>query len=192
MKKNLIKSILLVCSIFVAISCNNVNTNNSNNVLITNDSASSSDINKDIQLEEVGIQLMKSESVGDIQFGMGINQVMEVLGNPTEKSNPEMWEGDGEYHQNLSYPGLDLDFIGETDSKQTLNMITVAEPCTLKTKKQIGIGSSIDEVKAAYKNAIDESSSNTETIVAGTIYGGIIFGIEDSKVKSIFIGQSAE
>lgn len=194
MKKISINTIIIACFLFIASSCNNVNTADSTDISPTNDSTTSSEINNENQLEEIGIQLMKSESVGGIQLGLGINQVIEILGNPSEKSNPEMWEGDGEYHQNFSYvkEGLELDFIGQSESNQTLNMITVTEPCTLKTKRQIGIGSSIEEVNADYKNKIDASSSNSETIIAGTIYGGIIFSFENSKVKSIFIGQSAE
>ena len=194
MKKITLNNIIIACFLFIATSCNNVNTNDNTSISTTNDSTLSIAINNESQLEEIGIQLMKSESVGGIQLGLGINQVIKILGNPSEKSNPEIWEADGEYHQNFSYvkDGLDLDFIGQSESNQSLNMITVTEPCTLKTKRQIGVGSSIEEVNSAYKNEIDAASSNSETIIAGTIYGGIIFGIENSKVKSIFIGQSAE
>ena len=71
-------------------------------------------------------------------------------------------------------------------------MITITEPCEFKTTRNIGIGSNMEEVQTAYRQEINAKSSNTETIIAGTVYGGIIFNFENKKVKSIFIGASAE
>ncbi len=80
--------------------------------------------------------------------------------------------------------------IGKTEPK--INSILISEPCTLKTKKQIGIGDSQQAVKAAYADFIDKESSDATTIVAGTVYGGLLFTLEGEKVKTIFIGASAE
>jgi hypothetical protein len=82
--------------------------------------------------------------------------------------------------------------VGQNNSNQVIGMLTISEPCELKTSRRIGIGSNMEEVKSAYKVAIDPSSSDSETIVAGSVYGGIIFKMENNKVKSIFIGASAE
>jgi len=48
-------------------------------------------------------------------------------------------------------------------------------------------------VLEAYADAINEEESNSEYIVAGSVYGGIIFNIDDTdKVTGIFIGVIAE
>jgi hypothetical protein len=62
----------------------------------------------------------------------------------------------------------------------------------LKTKRNIGIGNSTEEVQIAYKDLINSKSMNNKTIIAGTIYGGVIFKIEKNIVKSIFIGAGGE
>jgi hypothetical protein len=54
------------------------------------------------------------------------------------------------------------------------------------------VGSSLEEVTAAYKNDIDPRNNGSETIIAGSPFGGIIFTFEKNKVKSIFLGAAAE
>jgi hypothetical protein len=71
-------------------------------------------------------------------------------------------------------------------------MITINPPCKFKTQKGIGIDSDYKNVETAYQKYIDIKSSNENEIVAGSIYGGIIFRFENQKVKSIFIGAAAE
>ncbi len=78
-------------------------------------------------------------------------------------------------------------------SKQVADRISIKTPCDYKTQRGIQIGSRDIEVQLAYKNEINPHGSNSEsTIVAGTIYGGVIFGIKDGIVKSIFVGAAAE
>jgi hypothetical protein len=71
---------------------------------------------------------------------------------------------------------------------QSLNMITITKPCELKTKRNIGIGSTYEEVDNAYRKEINPEFSDTETLTAGSIYGGIIFSFQNMRV----IGASAE
>ena len=72
-------------------------------------------------------------------------------------------------------------------------MISIKSPCDYKTQRGIQIGSSSAEVHRAYKNEINlHDSKSDSSIVAGTIYGGIIFGLKDTIVTSIFIGAAAE
>jgi peptide methionine sulfoxide reductase MsrA len=71
-------------------------------------------------------------------------------------------------------------------------MITVTSPCKYKTAGGVGIDSDLEDVKEAYLSYIDPNSSNKNKIIAGTVYGGIIFKLDGQKVKSIFIGAAAE
>ena len=70
--------------------------------------------------------------------------------------------------------------------------VTVFPPFEGKTSRGVGIGSTEEEVRAAYKNLIDPGSRPGEMIIAGSVYGGVFFTIEDGKVTTIFIGAGAE
>ena len=72
-------------------------------------------------------------------------------------------------------------------------MIIIKKPCDYKTQRGIQIGSSDTEVQNAYKNEINPQDSKPHaTIVAGTVYGGIIFDLTNGFVTSIFIGAATE
>ncbi len=48
-------------------------------------------------------------------------------------------------------------------------------------------------MRAAYGELIDEEGLTDDTrFIAGSIYGGEIFGFEDGVVRSIFVGAAAE
>ena len=143
---------------------------------------------------QLGSELMNKEKFGDIKLEMSLIETINKLGEPEEKTKAEFWSADGMYHQTLRYKkkGIELDIQGEKDLDKVINMITITKPSTLKTLKNIGIGSSYEDVEFAYKDVIDPEFSNSESIVAGSIYGGIIFSFENKRVNSVFIGASAE
>lgn len=142
--------------------------------------------------DEIGFELLKSESIGDLKIGLTGLKTIELIGEPAERSKAEKWEVDGEVHQNWLYTkeGITLEMIGEGD--QIINSISIIAPCQFKTKKQIGIGSSKEEVLKAYNITIDRSVGESDNITVGTVYGGLMFNFENEKVNSIFIGASAE
>jgi hypothetical protein len=158
------------------------------------DTVKTADPNEPKDLAKIGSDLMANESVGPLKLGLTMQKVLQILGEPEYKSKATLWGADGEYHQRWQYgkQDIELDIMGAKSTDKTLNGISVGAPSTFKTPRGIGIGSSIEEVKAAYKNDIDPQSSNGETIIAGSIYGGIMFGITNGKVASIYIGASAE
>jgi len=185
------------CFCLLTLSCKNTKKEEKNKPIIINDSTVVTLNNTDKATEkqpDSEFELMKAESLGELKLELGTTKIKKLLGEPEEKTKPEIWEVDGEYRQDWKYPtkGIELTLKGEFDSTRTVEMITIKRPCELKTKKHIGIGSEYEKVQAAYKDKIDKSASNTETLVAGSIYGGLIFNFEDKKVKSIFIGASAE
>lgn len=142
--------------------------------------------------DEIGFELLKSESIGDLKIGLSGLKTIELIGEPDERSKAEKWEADGETHQNWLYTkeGITLEMIGEGD--QIINSISIIAPCQFKTKKLIGIGSSKEEVLKEYNVAIDRSAGESDNITVGTVYGGLMFNFENGKVNSIFIGSSAE
>jgi len=142
---------------------------------------------------QIGFALMK-ENIGFISIGISDSDTLKILGNPEQKSDTRIWGADGREHQRWYYQtkGIELDMIGK-ESNQAVNMIILKSPCDYKTQRGIQIGSSNIEVQSAYRNEINpHGSSSSSTIVAGTIYGGIIFNLKDNIVTSIFIGAAAE
>jgi hypothetical protein len=185
---NLISILIIV---IVVSSCNN-DSNNNNDRSMNNDSIKPL-ANEEERYNEIGFGLMDNESIGEIRLGIESKKIIELFGQPENKSKSEVQGADGEYHQTWKYikKGLEFDMIGK-QGDQVLNMITITSPCELKTKRNIGIGSTYEEVGNAYRKEINPEFSDTETIIAGSIYGGIVFTFQDTKVKSLFIGASAE
>lgn len=142
-------------------------------------------------MDVIGTDLLKNEQFGTIKIGHTAAQVKEALGAPDKKGEQAEWEADGEMHQTWIYKGIEIDMIGK---EQTVNSINITAPSTLKTSKNIGIGSSKAEVETAYAGAIDKTATEegSEDLIAGTVYGGIIFKIENGKVSGIFAGAAAE
>lgn len=151
------------------------------------------DSGSDTNYSQSGFALMK-ENVGLMSIGISDGDTLKILGKPEQKSVARIWGADGMEHQRWYYPakGIELDMIRK-ESNQSVNMISIKSPCSFKTKRGIQIGSSDIEVQSAYQNEINprEGKPNS-SIVAGTIYGGIIFGLKDNIVTSIFIGAAAE
>ncbi|MHC1760155.1 MAG: hypothetical protein AB9917_11700 [Negativicutes bacterium] len=141
----------------------------------------------------IGFALMK-ENIGLISIGTSDSNILKTLGEPGKKSAAQIWGADGMEHQNWFYQtkGIKLGMI-QKDGNKIVDRINIISPCDYKTQRGIQIGSRAMDVQMAYKNAINPHDSKPEsTIVAGTIYGGIIFGLKDGIVTSIFIGAAAE
>lgn len=191
MKNKILPSIGILAMCFSA--CNTTTQNKADVSEMQNQEDSlAPELYKGKGYEEIGFELLKTECFGDIKIDMTAQKTIELLGQPEKKSETAIWESDGEYHQTWNYKGITLDMVGEENKDQVISMITIAEPCSLKTKRRIGIGSDISEVKNAYIKAIDPAFSDSLSIVAGTTYGGLIFSFEGQKVKQIFLGAAAE
>ena len=141
---------------------------------------------------KLGFDIMKNEAVGFLKIGLAAAEVLAGLGEPADKSPIRIWGADGLEHQKWRYPakGIEFDMV-KRDGAFLVNMISITTPCEYKTKQGIGIGSSVKEVQAAYPNQLNPAVNGTK-LVAGTVYGGIIFGLDGGVVSSIFIGAAAE
>lgn len=143
--------------------------------------------------EDLGWELLGEERFGPLKLGMPLSEVLKALGEPTEKTDPVEWGADGRIHQSYTYMalGLSLDIVGEK-RERTLNMIEARPPCKFRTSKHVGIGDNMDDVQALYMQYLDPEFSTSDTLVAGSIYGGIIFSGEEGRVAYIFFGAMAE
>lgn len=136
-------------------------------------------------------------SVGFLKQGLPAKVIWDKLG-PTESSEepfeegasgdilaPWGWASQG-VEANMLFPNPEADPSEVRD-------FTVKAPFQGKTARGIGIGSSEEEVRAAYADCIDpRAGSPGRMVVAGSVYGGMFFDIQDGKVSSIFVGAGAE
>ncbi|MEA5471182.1 hypothetical protein [Spirulina sp. 06S082] len=145
---------------------------------------------------EQGWDLMERESLGEwLKLGLSETEILTQLGTPSEKKEDIFWGAIGMYVQKWEYGdrGIRLQMQSEQpgEPKQVLSIV-ITEPCELKTNAGIGIGSSKEEVVQAYRHYQDPySHPESESFVAGTAYGGLIFSFENNRVKEIFIGVAA-
>jgi hypothetical protein len=121
---------------------------------------------------------------------------MAALSCPVSKGKEEFWYATGEYNQPWSFPacGITLDMTSSAKGgpKVVRNIVAVA-PSRLATSTGIHVGSTEDEVLTAYGPFLDrESTERGRTIVAGSIYGGLIVSITNGRVSEIFLGAAAE
>ncbi|MEC4750621.1 hypothetical protein [Methylomicrobium sp. Wu6] len=112
-----------------------------------------------------------------------------------ERGKDEPWEADGLYHQGWRDPvcGIRVDMAPEAQRQaKLLTSITISAPSKAKSGRGTGIGGETDLTKAydAEKNA--EKSQSGVQFVAGSIYGGLIFTIHQSRIEMIFLGAAAE
>jgi hypothetical protein len=149
-----------------------------------------------IESSEKIFDFLKNEKIGKLKLSLKNKELEKIIGKPEIKSKFKIWAADGAEHQTWKYKklGIELDMMKIDKNTSEINMITIKSPCKLKTTKNIGIGSTKDEVLKSYKKYIDQESysKNSNSIIVGSIYGGIIFGIKNNKVNEIFLGASAE
>ncbi len=149
-----------------------------------------------IDYGQVGFDLMASDSVGAVKLGMTESEVLAALGEPDEKSEAQMWGADGLKHSDWTFAdeGLTINMVESTngESEFVAYSINAAAPCALATQKGVKIGDGKDAVLAAYGDAIDPTTVTEDSIVAGTLFGGVVFTLQDGAVTSIFLGAAAE
>jgi hypothetical protein len=140
--------------------------------------------------------LLKEERIGDLRIGYSEKEVIKTITCVLKRGPEELWAADGAYHQKWKYAGcgITLDMVSEKKGgPKSIGSITIVKPSNLSAKRGIRIGSSEQEVMNAYKSYWNkEDSEHFGRFVAGSIYGGLIFHIENGKVSSIFLGAAAE
>jgi len=140
--------------------------------------------------------VMKNEAVGALKIDMPALQVKAQIAEMPTMGPKRLWGADGMMHQMWKYPklGLEIDMTSENkNAAQTISAITVKAPSILQTRHGIHVGSRESEVMKAYKGEISkEESKPGQTIVAGSLYGGVVITIEKGVVSTIFLGAAAE
>lgn len=136
------------------------------------------------------------DDLGPLHLRMSETEVLEAIGEPDSRSDGEVWGATGFFVQTWFYPTLGIALEMETrieDEPARVIMMTADEHCKLLTSRGIHVGSGEEEVIAQY-GAYQEpdSSASSDSFVAGSIYGGVIFRFTEGLVTGLFFGAAAE
>jgi hypothetical protein len=135
------------------------------------------------------------EKVGELRLSASAAAVTKLLGPPAKKGAIVSQGADGSFVQRWEYPSQGLSITmaaGSRKGPQKVASIAVKAPCPFKTARKIGIGSTAAEVARAYGAEKNAEESTEERFVAGSVYGGVLFELEDGRVATIFVGAAAE
>ncbi len=136
------------------------------------------------------------EAVGRLALNLPQERAIEIVGPlPADVVAPVMMEATGEWIFVASYPeqGLIVTFGSTQEAGPfAVSSITVEAPSTWATPRGIAIGSAKADVERVYAGAINTEEPMENTIVVNSVYGGVLFGITDDKVSSIFVGAASE
>ncbi len=193
------KSVLVLCVVYILsvglIGCGKKDTLNNPPMPTTQQSNLNENNVNSTKATSQNIQQYPEIVYSFLKLQAKDTEVIKNLGECTNKSKATVWGADGLLHQTWKYDakGIELDMV-KSNGQQIVGSITITTPCDYKTSKNIGIGSSKQEVTNAYKNEInnEDSALAPSRIVIGSIYGGTIFKFENDKVSSIFVGAAAE
>jgi hypothetical protein len=167
--------------------------------LVTNpvSSAPPVTLNTSLFANNDGFSLLKQERIGKLQIGLAEEEVYRIVTSKCamKAGLEKLWGADGAYHQEWDYPncGITLSMVSnQKGGSKSIESITLVRPSRLSTKRGIRIGSTEKVVKKAYKAEWNRETNNSESFVAGSIYGGLIFQFQNGKVSKIFLGAAAE
>jgi hypothetical protein len=140
--------------------------------------------------------MLKGESLGGLKLGLAATAVLKQLGKPESQSKLSLQEADGTYVQHWEYPVQGLSLWMTSGAKKSgvksISAITAFTGCKLATKAGIKIGSPESAVRKAYGTHESKDDVQAGQLVAGSVYGGIIFNFTKGKVSGIFLGAAAE
>jgi hypothetical protein len=140
--------------------------------------------------------LLREERIGTLYIGLGEKEAVAAIPCPVSRGKETFLAATDDWGQKLSFPacGIELDVVSTTKGgAKSVTAIVVSQPSQLATSRGIRVNSPEDEVIAAYQPFLDRSATRRgKTIVAGSIYGGLIISIAQGKVSEIFLGAVAE
>jgi hypothetical protein len=140
-----------------------------------------------------------SESLGGLHIGSHAAAAERLLGPPKGRGKSELWEADGLYHREWTYPAAGV-VIGlsapNSQGPWEVFSMHLKAPAKLMTGRGIGIGASRKEVLAAYGRAAEPGESGEpghSTLTVGTDYDALVFSLNGrNQVAEIFLGALAE
>ena len=130
--------------------------------------------------------------IGPLKLGTTGKAALAALGKPGSQTKPQEMAATGETVSDWSWPdrGVVLTMSG-TQGQEAVSIIVVRAPSAFKTSKGIGVGSTRDEVVAAYGQKA-KGGKGDAPINLGDAYDPTVFTFKDGKVTEISRGGGAE
>jgi len=145
--------------------------------------------------DEARGEIGRSERFGPLWLGRAVTAVVAAIGEPGSKTPIEDWDATGERISTWTWPakGLTAEIDHSSAGKPTsVASFTLEKGAPWRSLIGVGLGSTIADVKHWYGPYRDQDSSKPGRFVAGSLYGGIVFGIDGGVVSRVFVGASAE
>jgi hypothetical protein len=143
--------------------------------------------------------ILREERIGDFRIGMPEAEVKRKIDFPLRRGKEILEGATGAYVEEWVYPMLGLRLKMSSERKKGPKLIaniSITSPSTLRTKRNMHVGSTEQEVIEAYGDTQDEDarsdSEQGKSFVVGSIYGGLIFNFTNGRVSQIFLGAAAE
>jgi hypothetical protein len=141
---------------------------------------------------------LSAETFGPLRIGMPATELREALGEWTQAGEPALWGADGLEHWDVSYdlPGLTVGLArapGDEASASVYSILAVG-PLDWKTARGLGIGDTVELVKSLYGEVIDPEwdTDANQGVLIGSLYGGILAGLKEGAIVSLYLGALAE
>ena len=143
---------------------------------------------------------MRKEHVGTLAVGMPADKVIALLGPPTSKGKREFSEATGFYAEQWSWPKkgvvLSMDAPGEQGEPTEVGHLKLSAPFAGKTARDVGMGSSREDVIAAYKDVAGDHSDledQSRFVVGDVFHAALAFRFNKrGKVDLMEMGHMAE
>lgn len=141
-----------------------------------------------------------TEALGGVRIGAPAGAVEPLLGHPKALGKPELWEADGLYHRNWTFPAAGV-VVGLSAPKplgpwQVFSVTLKGAGKKITTARGIGIGASRKEVLAAYGKAAQPGETEEQgrrTVLVGSDYDALVFRFDaHDRVVQIVLGATAE
>ena len=137
------------------------------------------------------------ERIGGLRLGLSEKDLASSIPCAPKKLK-EIYEGaTGDFVQTWQFAACGVVLKMSSPKKgapKSIAAITIAKPSPFATSRGIRLGSTEQEVLAAYGRYrdTDGDAKKGKRFVAGSIYDGIIFDFQDDSVVRIFLGAAAE
>jgi hypothetical protein len=146
---------------------------------------------------KLGFELMEKENIGPLKLKMKEAEVRKLLKEPPKRGR-EVREAatDNSWVQVWEFPksGVKLKMRGgqKRGGPKVVDTIEITAPSDFKTARGIGIGSAAADARRAYATEIDPKEAQPKSVVAGTIYGGLVMSVVNNRISAIGLGAFAE
>lgn len=138
------------------------------------------------------------EAFGPLRIGMPAKELQEILGDWQQTGEPELWGADGLEHWDVAYNLLGVTVglarvPGDEESAMIYSFLALG-PHEWKTVRGVGIGDPVELVNSLYQDAIDPqwNIDANQGLLIGSLYGGILAGIQGGQVVSLYFGALSE